>query len=764
MRQCVLFVIILIVSSLSLKAQNMYKNLFSVESDDGCDGITCLNVSFLADYQEDNKILFVLSAINGNNTIYWQSFPLQHDFNLKILIPKHIINGNKFSCYIYNPNRKNIKVDSLNYSFEEASLPSYIPDNLEVKMSDASFSAFPPIRKNQDDEFVRSLYLDKYFGIKNHLHVYHSDNENLLEIGDNDAPLTNPISLYFNDNQYFKWHVLDKKQAADSSWISFSNENDFAKTVMYVTFYEDSPNVRFIVKTEFTDDSKISRYSLLLPFVGDDFVVYRANSHVDLKNCQDEYYLDHEGVSFQTFSHQLNFYHPKSLSSMQLDSRTNTLFLNLDYEQDHPFVHFPANIDTIDYYVDKSQRVVKNGDTMTSEFIVSVTQHIDLPRIMPIWDGYESGMIWTEHADWTDIRTHRAVCFGSEDVTCADSAVGGFVYYDIPVTKSVFYNNPADVVNTSKNKSFTGFHATIKGDSVYFDFLKQLKDKGFEICLHTPEQYTSTRGNMAEALAFMNENFGSPTWIDHGYNNKFTNNREDLICDGLNPKSPYYAADLWRKNGVRYLWNACYEEFKVFNDWVFGSNLQRPYPFWGDAFPKPRYMKLSDFPGFLMWTTEYTTEPKWNWDYYFSQANLQTIAESRSVFILHTYPAWVEDFRGFWCMKNGMIMAKEGFNKALERIAKMREKRQILPTTVQKYLDYQILLQNVDYRYDNYGNIILVNVNNETVKGITLISRSPMRVVDVNTNKNIHIQKRKSGDEYMVWFDFEPDEIVRIIQ
>ena len=175
-------------------------------------------------------------------------------------------------------------------------------------------------------------------------------------------------------------------------------------------------------------------------------------------------------------------------------------------------------------------------------------------------------------------------------------------------------------------------------------------------------------------------------------------------------------------------------------------------------------MKLSDFPGFLMWTTEYTTEPKWNWDYYFSQANLQTIAESRSVFILHTYPAWVEDFRGFWCMKNGMIMAKEGFNKALERIAKMREKRQILPTTVQKYLDYQILLQNVDYRYDNYGNIILVNVNNETVKGITLISRSPMRVVDVNTNKNIHIQKRKSGDEYMVWFDFEPDEIVRIIQ
>ena len=95
-----------------------------------------------------------------------------------------------------------------------------------------------------------------------------------------------------NDNQYFKWDVLDKISAADSTWMSFSNENDFAKTVMDVTFFEGNPNVRFVVKTEFAADYQIARYSLLLPFKGDDFVVYRANNHVDLNNCQDELFID----------------------------------------------------------------------------------------------------------------------------------------------------------------------------------------------------------------------------------------------------------------------------------------------------------------------------------------------------------------------------------------------------------------------------------------------------------------------------------------
>ena len=61
--------------------------------------------------------------------------------------------------------------------------------------------------------------------------------------------------------------------------------------------------------------------------------------------------------------------------------------------------------------------------------------------------GYEAAYIWTEHADYTDISTNRATYFGSEKIINADSATGGFVYFNIPVTKSVFYANPDSVTN-----------------------------------------------------------------------------------------------------------------------------------------------------------------------------------------------------------------------------------------------------------------------------------------------------------------------------
>lgn len=95
---------------------------------------------------------------------------------------------------------------------------------------------------------------------------------------------------------------------------------------------------------------------------------------------------------------------------------------------------------------------------------------------MPVWEGFEAAVIFTEHADWSDIRTHRAVCFGSEDIVSADSAVGGYVYYDVPVTKSVFFNNPDSVCNIEKNSDFPGLHASLSDDD-FLDFMIQLKTK-----------------------------------------------------------------------------------------------------------------------------------------------------------------------------------------------------------------------------------------------------------------------------------------------
>ena len=729
-RRCLFLVILLITNVLSVMSQEMYINIFTITEKQCGDKPMHLNLDFSADYQGDTKAVVALSVTNGDKNIYWEGFPLKHDFTLEMIIPSHLLQFGPLKCYLFNPKKDKIKVDNISYSFEETSLPSYVPDNLEVINPKSGF------------EQVASA--------KNEFRILYSDKKKYLVFADDENVITSPISLYLNENQYFDWDFV----AADSSKITFLNENEFARTQLDVFIEEKSPNVHCEMSSEFLKELDISRFAMILPFAGDDFTVYRSNLHVDTVACQDEYYLDQEGFSFRHDGKHLNLYHPKSLSSIQLDAKTSTVLLNLDYEYDHPMIHYPAKIDTVEYFVDISKRIVKKGDIMTASFDFSYTQPVDLPRFMPVWDGYESAIIFTEHADWTDLRTHRAICFGDESVAYADSAVGGFVYYDIPVTKSVFYNNPDGVVNLIKNRNFPDSHCTIKTDTAYFDFLKQLKDKGFEICLHTPEQYTTTPDNLKEALAFMKENFGSPSWIDHGYNNSFVNNREDMVCDGLNPYSAYYALDAWRENGVRYLWNAAYEELHLFDEWRFTNNLQRPYPFFGDAMPRPRYMRAPFADDFLLWTTDYTLEPGDYWGYYLSQGNLDNVVESRSAFITHIYPAWVTTARGFWDVENGQIVAKPGMNQALERIAQLREKRLMLPTTVEKYLHYQELIHNVDYQYDNDGNVVLTNNNDEIIHGFTLISKTPIDVISIN--------HRESNGEYIIWFNFGPKEKIII--
>jgi len=154
----------------------------------------------------------------------------------------------------------------------------------------------------------------------------------------------------------------------------------------------------------------------------------------------------------------------------------------------------------------------------------------------------------------------------------------------------VFWDNPDGIMNTyiSEGK-FNTPECSIIGDTAFHRFLNWIDPLGNDICLHTPEQYTTTPQRLETALEFMQLTFASPSWIDHGYNNKTQNNREDLICDGSIPESDYYAIPLWEEYGVNYLWNAYYEEYSPFAEMQFSNNLEKPYSGFGDFYPKPDY-------------------------------------------------------------------------------------------------------------------------------------------------------------------------------
>lgn len=692
--------------------------------------------------------VFAISIERDGKNILWKSFPLSNGFAIgnqwydnafSMSLPNDILKDSKFNCYVMNNENESFVIDDFCLNIKYFNIPTYLSDVKEYGIPKKLKNIF-------NTKSVNILYSEKEGQI-----VFADENDNVL---------TKPLSLFYflivdNDTvkiQTSEFQYQDSLLTAHCSHL----------TAKLMISSEENNNVNFSLETTYNEDVKVLKSSLIIPFLNDDFAVYRRNPFVDTYDYQDVYYLDKEGFSLVFGDKQLNLYHPDDVSSIQLDVKNATAHINADYYYDHLLMRYEL-LDTADYYIDNSSTYMKKNSSQNSSFVISLTDKITLPRIMPIFDGYESAFIWTEHADWADIKTHRATYFGSEDVTNIEDATAGFAYYDIPVTKSVFYHNPDSVTNLEKNPDFPGLHSTIKTDDSFFDFLKQLRDNGFDICLHTPEQYTSTDEYLAEALSFMKEHFASPSWIDHGYNNSASNNREDLICDGLDSTSNCYVYDLWKENGVKYPFNATYEEMRPrpFVDYVFDNELMRPYPGYGDAMPLPKVGLHPSYPDILLWSTPYTIEPgeNWGWDYYVSQQYLDKIVDFRYVFITHFYAPWVEQSRGFWDVKDGKRVAKEGLNNALKRISDMRDEHLMLPTTIADYMTYQQQLSHLEYRIDKDGCIMLKNNNNETIKGLSLIS---VKEMSLDNEKSFNKRKTHSGDEWIIWFDIAPNEVVRV--
>ena len=135
---------------------------------------------------------------------------------------------------------------------------------------------------------------------------------------------------------------------------------------------------------------------------------------------------------------------------------------------------------------------------------------------------------------------------------------------------------------------------------------------------------------------------------------------------------------------------------------------------------------------------------------------MQKLVDQHNVFITHTYPAWSNPYRAFWQYnENGTIVAMPGFNFALSQLARFRDEKKILPTTVEQYLSYYEKLQNVDYLILNNNTIKLAN-RGEAIEGLTLLCTKPI-VVEGKT-----IDFRKVDEGYLVWFDLGKHETVII--
>ncbi len=714
------------------------------------------NVGFKYDFlfkaDANTQADIVVSIDDSIRNRYWAAYPLANYLNdtaewsqvqLDLNFPFDYISDGSIKMFVWNKAMEKLVFDDAKLEVKPLHL-SFLPKSDSI------------VKKEYDKEKCLVLQED-----------YHDETS---------APITYPIGM-------FEEYIIDGDTLQEFNLFQGNPNYAFARsrigsTLMRMTDHRIEPlpthGKRIILDCTLSESCKVLQRTLVIPFIDSTLTVYRRNLHVDTTEFQSEYYLDREGFTIGEGARSFTLYHPSKVSSMQLDATHRIAYINLDYWRDHPLIHYPL-CDTIEdyfedvscdniHYVHPDSSEIRLGEIYVAKndnhyFIVHIGDSIhDLPRIMPVWDGYQSAFIFTEHADWTDIRTHRAVLFGNENITKPEDAVGGFCYYDIPVTKSVFYWNPNNVTNEkTSNGLFKGLVASIKTDKEFYKLLKAIRKQGFEICLHSPEVYTTIPSEFPKAMRFMRKHFGTVSWIDHGYNNGPEKNREDMVCDGLLPDSPQYAAELWKENGVRYLWNAYYEENRM-ERYNFDSHFVQPYDGFGDALPNRQITTLPNGDKeFLLWSTPSTLEVNddKDWYYFFDSTRLQRLVDQHNVFITHTYPAWSDPYRGFWeYNENGTAVAMPGFNFALSQ-AHFRDEKKILPTTIEQYLSYYEKLNSIEYLIIDNKTIQLTNPN-EAIKGLTLLCTKPIVV------EGKPIDFRKVDEGYLVWFDLDKNETVTI--
>ena len=707
---------------------------------------------FLFKADANTQAEIVVSIDDTIRNRYWAPYPLADYVNdtaewsqvlLDLNFPASYTQGGEIKVYVWNKGKERLVFDDA---------------KLEVKPLHLSFLP-------KSDSIVQKEYdKEKYFVLREDPYDKTS------------APISYPLGMleeYIIDGDTIREFNLFVNHPSFGDWISHS---EISSTRFNFHRDKDRPGHEWEISLEnwvSADNCKVVRQTLVIPFIDSTLTVYRRNLHIDSTLFQSEYYLDREGFTIGKGDRSFTLYHPTGnysfrYASLQLDAENRIAYINLDYWRDHPLIHYPL-CDTIeDYFEDiscadlivKPGRGLYIGRCIRQNIYVNIGDDIhDLPRLMPVWDGYQSAFIFTEHADWTDLRTHRAVLFGNENITKPEEAVGGFCYFNIPVTKSVFYWNPDNVTNEkTSNGLFKGLVASIKTDNEFYKLLKTIKKQGFEICLHTPEVYTTLPDEFPKAMRFMKRHFDTKTWIDHGYNNGSDKNREDLVCDGLLPDSPQYAAELWEKNGVRYLWNAYYEENRM-ERYNFDSHFVQPFDGFGDALPNRQITTLPNSgKDFLLWSTPSTLEVNKDseWYYYFDSIRLQRLVDQHNVFITHVYPAWSNPYRAFWQYnEEGTAAAMPGFNFALSQLARFRDEKKILPTTIEQYLSYYEKLLNIDYQIIDQNTVRLIN-RGESIEGLTLLCTKPIIV------EGKAIDFRKVNEGYLVWFDLKRNETVTI--
>ena len=625
----------------------------------------------------------------------------------------------------------------------------------------------------------------------------------LLEVDENGGiTVRSPAhEIIMSDLTYYsEYEGINERWGLDSVTVSLRNDSTvsiigkgLASAIVNVTVSvsKNNPRMDINVKTHYNLNATVCREALIARFNVPLAEVYLKNRKTVSKAFASEYWLDRQGARFGSGSKSSLIYHTPHISSLQLKCKSRQLIINLEYYRDHPFIQIPFKMDGTEKWLDRSAANYKAGSERNDDFSIYFGWVPEIvPRLMLVPGGYLAGYVFTEHADGGNIRTHRAAYFGSEDISDPENATGGFAGHKIPVTKSVFY---ADTTGGLSGSS-------IRDDPdqpQFLNFLDSLYATGcYDICLHSPEYYSSDRKTLEEAIKFMKERYDAETWIDHGlYPGRL--NRESFICEGLDSTSDLYAADLWRKYDTRFFWNPAVEAFRIeasptaesmklrlgktfvalrrrfrYLRYYEGGNIFSVFfkmskgyfpmeelnslqPSRGDSYPTPLYWQNITTTGhFYSWTTEFVypgiPTDKGDNRLINEKRKLDMLKSDRGVFFNHGYFVRYGGNDNILDKENGKYVINPRFDQILELMADMRDEGDLCITTVKDLLNYWILTENISFDYKSDGTINILNNNAEPAKNLSLVLNAD--ACDITVDGHTPASKQV-GEDAVIWFD-----------
>ncbi len=674
----------------------------------------------------------------------------------EFLIPRNFIQSDtRFRYYILNSSKDTLMISDLNISVEELPLKSYLPKvrfsndkRQETTVFENSF-----IKIKQTDSGSLRIYDAENNLIINGL-MYYFEYNDWTQLADRKAgevlkkDLTKHIRKVLRER--YKVESFKVLKSTDKS-LTLVAENPKADLQIHLTMSENGSKIDWHTSTHYKTDVAVFREALVFLTQDDISALYLKNGDKDTAYLEEEYWLSRQGLKVGEKALSTYFLPTSDISSYQAKTFENQVFVNLDYALDHPLIHFPLRETDENYFVNISDYTFEKGDTVAHQFTMQTGIDNDFyPRKMRTRNGFLSHYIFSEHADYTDLRLHKAVYFGRSDIDKAEDAVGGFVKYNIPVTKSVFYNNLDSIMNDDKRYKthFNSLIASIQNTEGMFDFLKEIEACGSEIVLHTPEQFVTNKKNLKEALDFTQQHFNSKNWIDHGYDNSSKRNREDVVCDAFNKESEFYALPLYKSKGLKYFWSCYYEDVVPYNGLAFYPYIKRPYAGFGQRFPMPEYWEhKTQAPNVYFWKTAGSLDLG-HWDTYFSETVLEDFINHYSFEINHSYPARINPKTHFWQYAEGdLIKIDEGFDRFLKRLSEHQKKKEIECTTVSDILDFWTQSDSLDFCILKKNVFKVKNTSMRPLKGLTYMCEAD------SVEMNVPFENKKHQSHLIFNFD-----------